>query len=89
MDASRAAAGLGQQQMQADEAAPQAGQAGACPEQVCSRLSVDRHASMALSCMLPEGESYLLALMLGVSQADITSMNAMYDASLRMSMYVR
>ncbi len=55
MDASRAAAGLGQQQMQADEAVPQAGQAGASPEQVCSKLSVDYHASMALSCMLPAG----------------------------------
>ena len=55
MDASRAAAGLGQQQMQADEAVPQAGQAGASPEQVCSRLSVGHHASITLSCMPPVG----------------------------------
>ncbi len=55
MDASRAAAGLSQQQMQTDEPVPQAGQAGACPEQVCSKLSVGHHASITLSCMLPAG----------------------------------
>lgn len=56
MDASRAAVSLSQQQMHADEATPQAGQAGASPEQVCSKLSVDHHASVLLSCMLLAGE---------------------------------
>ncbi len=56
MDASRAAAGLSQQQMQADEAVQQAGQAGASPEQVHSRLSGHHHASMALFCITPAGE---------------------------------
>ncbi len=59
MDASRAAAGLSQQQMQADDALPQAGQPGACPEQVYSRLLVDHHASIT---MLPAGGDIFLLL---------------------------
>lgn len=89
MDASRAAVGLGQQQMQADEAVPQAGQAGASPEQVCNELSVDHHASLALSCELYAGESYRLALMLDESQPIMSAMNAMCDSSLHTITYVR
>jgi len=89
MDASRAAAGLSQQQMQADEAVQQAGQAGASPEQVHSRLSGHHHASMALFCITPAGEWWFLTDVLVVGSHIFSVMNAMYDASSHVFMCVR